>query len=120
MGIAFSRSTAHWSYSGFDRFRQRLSLAIGVDRDAANDAIRDGGMAAWNKVWDAVHDPIKDLLLHSDCDGELTPEQCAVIAPRLRQLVAAWPAHDMDKREALLLARGMDTCRKRGENLEFL
>lgn len=31
--------------------------------------------------FDTISDPIKPLLDHSDCEGELTPEECAGTAP---------------------------------------
>lgn len=73
-----------------------------------------GGETAWDKV----ADPIKPLLNHSDCEGHLTPEECAAVAPRLRELVDGWEG-DFDKYRALELARGMEAAAAAGELLEF-
>lgn len=112
MGIDFSHCGAHWSYSGFHRFRERLATAIGFELD---------GMAGFGgtQSWDSVNDPIKDLLDHSDCDGDLSPEQCKIIAPRLREMVMAWPDDDYDKQSALALADGMDAAAEADEPLVF-
>jgi hypothetical protein len=75
--------------------------------------------------WATVHDPIVPLLHHSDCDGELTPEQCAVIAPRLRELVSGWEdewtagIENYDKVNALKLADGMDQAVELNKPLIF-
>lgn len=111
MGLDFAQSEAHWSYIGFMHFRQRLASMIGL-----NDI-----MAAFNDKdfpWDKYPDPIILLINHSDCDEELSPEDCAKVAPRLREMVAPWP-DDYDKTQALLLAEGMDSCVKNNESLEF-
>lgn len=71
-----------------------------------------------NLSWDNVFDPIKPLLNHSDCDGELSPVECAVVAPRLRQLIENWE-DDRDKKQGLMLAEGMEYCVTNGEVLIF-
>jgi hypothetical protein len=112
MGIDFSHGDAHWSYGGFNRFRSRVASMAGFD---LGDMIGFGGSTSW----DAVTDAIKDLLDHSDCVGELTPEQCKTIAPRLREIVQAWPDDNYDKHQALKLADGMDEAATVAESLVF-
>jgi hypothetical protein len=111
MGLDFQGSDAHWSYGGFHRFRLRLSAAIDLDFE---------GFCEGKPATEAnAKDPIFPLLNHSDCDGDLSPEDCATVAPRLREMVAPWPEDDYDKHQALLLAEGMEECAKNGESLEF-
>lgn len=112
MGLDFSHGDAHWAYSGFNRFRTRLAEAIGIK---LMDMQGFGGTIPWETVTDAI----VPLLNHSDCDGELSPEECATVAPRLRELVAEWSDMDSDKREALPLAEAMEQCAGLGEPLEF-
>jgi len=101
MGLSFSHCDAHWSYGGFHNFRERL-----VAESLRCDPL--------------PHDePIFGLIAHSDCDGELTPEQCLTIAPRLRELVARWPAGDWDRLMAETLATGMETAAACNESLGF-
>ncbi|MFE3202161.1 hypothetical protein [Embleya sp. NPDC059237] len=77
MGLDFSHTDAHWSYSGFMRFREAIAAHEGIDLwqmqgfNSGPDAIS----------WSTVTSPLKALLNHSDCDGHLTPEECAVVAP---------------------------------------
>lgn len=112
MGIDFSHSEAHWAYSGFSRFRNRLAQEIGIDL-----GMMDG--FGGDIPFDSIKDPIEPLLNHSDCDGGLTPSDCAKVAPRLRELVKGWPDDDRDKRNALLLAEGMEEAIYEDEIFEF-
>lgn len=111
MGINFSHGDAHWAYSGFNRFREKLAAEIGITLEDMEGfqsySAHLKGEQAKNISWDTVTDPIKPLLNHSDCDGELTPEECRAIYPRLRELVANWDDNDYDKHQALELADGM-------------
>jgi len=105
MGMNFSHCDAHWSYGGFIHFRARLAAEIGV--------------TLADIAWDKVDDTIVPLLDHSDCEGELTPNECQRIAPRLRELVARWPKGDFDRDQAERLASGMEFANKNNEPLEF-
>ncbi len=125
MGIDFSHTEAGWSYGGFGRFREALAEYEGIRlRDMA------GFCAPWrgddpethpNLSWDKVDTALKPLLNHSDCDGDLSPEECSQIAPRLREVVdALWPdENDYDRKNGLALAEGMERAAAAGERLEF-
>jgi hypothetical protein len=118
MGIGFSHCDASWSYSGFNSFRQRLAKEIGI-RDLGlwwNLGGIDGKREDYN-------DPIELLLDHSNCEGVLSPEECRVIAPRLREVVEAWSEEihkgGYDKQMAIRLADGMEKAAAEEKNLEF-
>ena len=112
MGIDFSHGGAHWSYGGFHEFRRRLAGEI----DLVLDEMKGFG---GSRQWATVDDAIVPLLDHSDCDGELTPETCELMAPRLRELVKNWPEDDFHRSQALELADGMDLAAGLDEPLEF-
>jgi hypothetical protein len=114
MGLGFSHGNAHWSYSGFHGFRLRLAAEIGINLDEMQGFSDDSPIP-----WDTVDDPIKDLLYHSDCDGELSPRQCLVVAPRLAALVASWPDNDYDKINAMKMVLGMEDARNTGKPFVF-
>ena len=108
---------AQWSYSGFGDFRIKVATEIGIElldmagyepskymreieeanKDIENreDQIRmDRSILSdlpEGKSWDGIDDPIVPFLRHSDSEGFLTPEECAKIAPRLKELIADWP-----------------------------
>jgi len=117
MGIDFSHCDAHWAYSGFHTFRTNLAKEIGINLE---NMLGFGG----SFKWDNVQDDIVPLLNHSDCDGELSVEECKRVAPRLRELVSNWTLWPLDKgydhEHALLLAEGMDSAVERGEPLRFI
>ncbi len=120
MGIDFSHTDAHWAYSGFGRFRDALAKHEGFNLD---DMVGFGG----DRAWDTVTTALKPLLDHSDCDGEISPEDCATVAPRLREVIdAIWPEGVIepgrgayDRSTGLLLAEGMEAAAAAGEPLEF-
>ncbi|WP_313469847.1 hypothetical protein [Lysinibacillus sp.] len=111
MGLNFSHCDVGWSYSGFNNFRRRLAQQIEMDLD---DMVGFGG----NIPFHIYQDDIVPLLNHSDCDGELTPDECKQVAPRLRELVSGWE-DDYEKSKALDLADGMELAANRGKSLEF-
>lgn len=114
MGLAVGG--AHWSYSGFNRFRERLAAEVGVHLMGMEGFRRDGQPG---ESWSKVKDPIKPLLNHPDCDGEMTPKQCEQVAPRLKELVKDWPDGDYDKEQATILAESMEYCAMEEERLVF-
>lgn len=113
MGLDFNLSEVRWGYISFGNFRRKLAKEIGLDLDAMIGFSGD-------LSWDSVEDDIKDFLNHSDCEGELTPEQCKIIAPRLIELVRGWNDNDLDKEKALELADDMQWCYENNRVLEFI
>jgi len=67
-------------------------------------------------------EPIYPFIDHSDCDGELTPEQLKQIIPQLDDVLNKmekqnYYRHDVENGKKLLA--GMELALKNGENLEF-
>lgn len=111
MGLGLSvngESVAHWSYSGFNEFRTKVAAAIGINlrkMQGFSDVDRSLLEKSWESYrqaieedtkkekisWDTVDDPIKHLLHHSDCEGEIAAEYCGVIADRLEEIIKDWP-----------------------------
>ena len=104
----------HWSYSGFNRFRARLGKMIGIE---LRQMVGFGSDST--TPWDTVRDPIALLLNHSDCDGVLLPEECALVAPRLRELLSTLDATDYDVEHGTLLAQAMEDCVEHNFILQF-
>jgi hypothetical protein len=110
MGLDFSHCEVHWAYSGFERVRERLAEQIGLNFQKQVD---DGINAKWPK------DDIVLLLCQSDFDGDISPEDCKKLAPRIRELVATWE-DGPDKAKLLELADGMEYAASLNEPLLFL
>jgi hypothetical protein len=172
MGVSFrvdGERFAGWSYSGFNAFRAELAKEIGLDvytmwgyltREEISAAYKkiiggnDGDEVAKEflermarqRPWSEIDDVLVPLLNHSDCEGELTTEECAAIAPRLRQLISGWPdkiaikiegtdeqvertvalgykqemeMENYNKTQGLLLAKAMERSAETGKPLEF-
>lgn len=112
MGIDFSHCNASWSYSGFHRFRCRLAEVVHL-------TLEDYNGYGEKKDWPtSEEEPLVSLFNHSDCEGELTPEECRLIAPRLREVMSNW-ADDYDRRMGMDLAQGMENAANANEPLEF-
>lgn len=120
--LDFSHGDVHWSYGGFAEFRIRLAREIGIElyaMEGFTESYRNHDRKRKPIPWTNVKDSIVPLLNHSDCDGELTPQECETVAPRLRKLVSRWPEDDWDRKRALELADAMDEAREASEALEF-
>ncbi|MFE9777792.1 hypothetical protein ACFYPA_06495 [Streptomyces sp. NPDC005775] len=126
MGIDFSHTEAHWAYTGFSRFRRALAAYVGIDLDHMSGFKPLGAGDDYQlNPWSNVTSDLKPLLDHSDCDGELSPQECQRVAPCLRQAIdAVWPSVDgeepsYDRVNGLLLAEGMEAAAAADEPLEF-
>ncbi len=113
MGLDFSRGNAHWSYSGFHRFRGRLASAALLPV-ASHPGRLDEFFAGWHR-----EHALSPLLHHSDCDGELSPQECARVAPALKAILEQWPEDDYDRQHGLVLVAAMEECAASNEPLEF-
>jgi hypothetical protein len=102
---------AHWSYSGFHHFRERLACAIGLKLDEMEGF---GG----TKAWDEGH-PLTPLLNHSDCEGELSDAQCGLVAFGLNEIIHKWPEDDYDRQNAEKLFNHMVKCLETRRSLRF-
>lgn len=119
MGVDFSHSNAAWPYVAFSIFRGALAAHEGIDLDRM-EGFRNKGDDRARVSWDGVTSPLVPLLNHSDCDGELTPDECRQVAPRMRAVVSViWPPGHYNHEAGLLLADGMDAAAAAGEPLQF-
>ena len=123
MGIDFSHTQAQWSYTGFGAFRRALAVFEGFELD---DMEGFGG----DRDWSTVATDLAPLLNHSDCDGEMSPDECRQVAPRLRAVIdelwpaerAVWeidPSAHFNRHAGLALADGMDAAAAADEHLQF-
>lgn len=115
MGIDFSHGEAHWSYSGFMRFRSKLieTLELGD----LNEMYDDGSY-----VDKLSNIPIYPLINHSDCDGFLTVEEMKQIIPQLDLIIAMWEdsGDDYDVGRGREFIEGMKYAIEEGESMEFM
>lgn len=113
MGLDFNNSEAHWSYGGFAIFRKKLAEKDGIDVWELKE---------WGGKEECPDIPMKDFYIHSDCDGELTPQQLEIIVPRFRELLDKLRAEDKEDYDVINgyeLLRTMEECIKNDESLIF-
>jgi|TARA_R110000751_G_scaffold71396_6_gene144495 hypothetical protein len=101
-----------WRYSSFNAFRKRLATEIGLDLYGLK------GFCEHGQDWPGTDD-IEPLLNHSDCDGELAPLVCAVVAPRLQELMSKWEKDSYDYVHGSRLMNLMVLCANEAVPLEF-
>lgn len=119
MGLDFSHGPgAHWSYSGFNVFRRRIAMSIGVI-SSIDEELYDNGVYKF-----LINEPIYPLINHSDCEGELTVEEMKQIIPQLKIIIDKWkvnsaPAIEYDIANGEAFIEAMEEAIKYDENLEF-
>lgn len=115
MGLDTSHGAWHGAYSAFMRWRQEIARIAGIPLELMEgfygpkiNEIALAGFAGKNAEplmemvarncpikWAALKpDPLHVLLSHSDCDGEIAPNDCAKIADRLEEIIPQLPAGD--------------------------
>lgn len=71
MGLDTTHNAWHGSYSSFNHWRAEITKLVGIEN--LHDMEGFGGEIKWT-YWE--HNDLYPLLSHSDCDGELTVEEC--------------------------------------------
>lgn len=115
MGLDTSHGAWHGAYSAFMRWRQEVARVAGIPLELMEAFYSDDmnqiklaeyagpNAAALIEVlkrncpikWSSLKsDPLHALLHHSDCDGDISPEDCAKIADRLEELLPQFPSGD--------------------------
>jgi hypothetical protein len=108
MGLDISHGAWSGSYGAFSRWRQKIAQVAGIpplqfmegfwQKGRYDDPFREMACEAPNIAatfydslpikWDILKaDPLHILLYHSDCDGEIAPDDCKQIADRLEELL---------------------------------
>lgn len=82
MGLNCSHHAFDGAYSAFHRLRGEICKAAG----GVWDIDGDGRWTLPKDVYDQ-NSGLVELLSHSDCDGEISPKSCGVIAENLEKLL---------------------------------
>jgi hypothetical protein len=127
MGLDVSHGAWHGAYSAFHRWRLKLATLAhiplhrmeGYYRELPEDQDRAPVLPL---TWESLPpDPLHILLEHSDCDGDIAPEDCAKLADRLEELLPLLPNEDDDWRnKTQRFIDGLRLATSRNEPLEFL
>ena len=107
MGLDCSHDAFHGAYSAFNRFRRSICYVIGGSfppHDKNNHLLWSDEDKPDENIWywghgysHETHPGLAIFLSHSDCDGEISPEDCIKVAndlepliPRLAELGSDW------------------------------
>lgn len=80
MGLDTTHNCWHGAYSSFNLFRKNLASLIGFN---LNDFEGFGGTRSFSEMKHGI----MPLLNHSDCDGELTVDECKSIVEGLNDVL---------------------------------
>jgi hypothetical protein len=104
--------TPRWSYSGFHRFRSQLASQLEINLEQMRGFVRSGDDESirWEDLPDHLREhPLIPLFNHSDCEGDLSPEQCKAMWKALEDLVSiTFDQDDYDRDAGLNLAYMME------------
>lgn len=105
MGLDVSHDAFSAAYSAFNRFRQEIGRACGVDfpphyEFEADGRLKERGGRVVYKAGldnDMIYFPdemspenapgLREFFIHSDCDGYISPEMCVKVADELEALI---------------------------------
>jgi hypothetical protein len=110
MGLDCSHDAFHGAYSAFNSFRQEVCRAAGgsypphwlrtyegkLALNEHGNLIRDNSLDGGNfylpdDINQASSPGLWEFLTHSDCDGEISAEMCALVADELEPLLEKMP-----------------------------
>lgn len=94
MGLDCSHDAFSGAYSAFNRFRQAVCKAMGgsfppheTDRHEDGDVLEPDKWYWGTGFNEETHPGLFVFLAHSDCDGEISPEDCTKVANDLETLL---------------------------------
>lgn len=88
MGLDTTHNAFHGAYSSFSRFRQFVMKAIGGSYPPHDDESLDRGHFYWGEGYsEETHRGLHEFFTHSDCDGEISPQMCTVVADELASIL---------------------------------
>lgn len=82
MGLNVTHGCWEGAYSAFRRWREKLSEVAGFGDLSQREGF--GGNVPWPE-----NDPLVVILDHSDCDGDIHPDDCDPLADALEQILPA-------------------------------
>jgi len=92
MGLYVSHDCWRGPYSAFHRWRCTLARILGINLETMEGFEEQGNpRKGYGTKWEVLRpDPIHKLLRHSDCDGDISPVDAALIAARLDEIIKGY------------------------------
>jgi hypothetical protein len=136
MGLDTTHDAFSGAYSAFNNFRRFLLKSIGGSFPPHEDKTLKDGYWYWGentKYSSETHKGLLEFFAHSDCDGEISPDMCKVVAdeleailPQVEELAKTEQSYGHILRDGgwvEVTKRFIEGCRlahERNEPLEFL
>jgi len=117
MGLNCTHGCWDGPYSYFNTFREWIAKQVGIDLRSMLGFKEGGG----GIPWDGFDHPIIPLLNHSDCDGELTIEECHSIIKGAYEILEKIPTGEYNEfADALYkFATGCESAVELNEHVNF-
>ena len=88
MGLDCSHDAFSGGYGRFNRFRQLVCSAAGGKFPPHDDPQLDNGLIYYSDDFTGTSHPgFHEFMSHSDCEGDISPEMCAMVANDLEELL---------------------------------
>lgn len=88
MGLDTTHDAFHGAYSAFNNFRKFICKTIGGSFPPHEDeSLLEGHWYFGDEYNKEPHRGLYEFLSHSDCDGEIDPELCKLVADDLEELM---------------------------------
>lgn len=88
MGLDVTHDAFHGAYSAFNRFRRFVLKSIGGSFPPHEDETLNREYWYWGEGYSSeTHKGLLEFFGHSDCDGEISPEMCKVVAEELESIL---------------------------------
>jgi hypothetical protein len=136
MGLDTTHDAWHGAYSAFSRWRNELARVAGYRLARDPGGITTSVVLPWEDFtmanllgeWSSMpgDDPLLWLIIHSDCDGVIHPEQGTLIAARLEGLLpelddteASGHIYPSMRAKTQVFIDGLRAAAEAGEDVEF-
>jgi len=112
MGLDCSHDAFHGAYSAFNNLRRTMLMALGGWGYGHDDSAPDRvGMWCFPEGMDSdTHPGLWELFAHSDCDGDIPPDICALLAKELRVLAPMMRKYEYECWGHILRDGGYEAC----------
>jgi hypothetical protein len=90
MGLDTTHDAFHGAYSAFNNLRRFLLKSIGGSFPPHEDKSFKDGFWYWgdgSEYSSETHKGLLEFFSHSDCDGEILPEMCKIVADELEGIL---------------------------------
>lgn len=131
MGLDTTHDAWHGAYSSFYRWRCEVWAAAGLPLTPDHERGNRGRPSCWDRdppgtdfegYWSIEpEEPLEYVVNHSDCDGFIEPEHCALVADRLEEILPNIPVDDDFRTHdrTVQFITGLRKAAAAGDRLEF-